>query len=402
MKSIIEDKLDRIADVWNNFIWDYKFCSSKIKFNQDAKTNYFGDILGYFNDTLDIVFTKKRYTNYVDKFSFTISFLQAIYIQQDFIQEMLEIFKISIDKGKLKEDLTYSKNRELRNELIGHPIRKIETPTKLLIEIECDSCGKLLSRPKNEKVLLSSTVFSYQASEDEIQYLLYQKSNNFQSEIKTYSIDDIQDRHREFLEKYFEIILERLKSILDEYISKLDDLENVIENHDFTTVLKLVDLYYEAFFQSDYIFNKDSLEEIYKRMDEHNRYKLYIDKFYNGLRTELADKKISAKNIFERKVVDKSAYKSIPFPNLETIFTSNEEANIFAEDTKEFNHYLLGKLARKRNLDDFEFFGSVLKNNYQDNNIVLDELAHMERNISNEIEYYTSLNMICMELNSEK
>ena len=57
MKTAVEDKLDRIADIWNYFVWDYKICSNKIKSNEDVKTNYFGDILGYFKDTLDIVFT---------------------------------------------------------------------------------------------------------------------------------------------------------------------------------------------------------------------------------------------------------------------------------------------------------------------------------------------------------
>jgi hypothetical protein len=60
MKTVVEDKLNRIADIWNYFIWDYKFCSSKIKFNDDVKTNYFGDILGYFSDTIDIVFSKNK------------------------------------------------------------------------------------------------------------------------------------------------------------------------------------------------------------------------------------------------------------------------------------------------------------------------------------------------------
>ncbi|MBE2189612.1 MAG: hypothetical protein IAE98_09105, partial [Candidatus Kapabacteria bacterium] len=173
MRIEVEDKLDRIADIWNYFIWDYKFCSSKIKFNEDVRTNYFGDILGYFKDTLDIVFSDKKYTNYADKFSFTISFLQSIYIQQDFTQEMLEIFKTGTDKGKLKQDETYYLNRDLRNELIGHPIRKAEIPIGEFDNKECDFCGKPLTKPKNKLALLSSTIFSYQEKEDEIQYLLY-------------------------------------------------------------------------------------------------------------------------------------------------------------------------------------------------------------------------------------
>jgi hypothetical protein len=211
MKTAVEDKLNRIADIWNYFILDFKFFSNKIKFNEDVKTNYFGDILGYFKDTLDIVFTNNKYSNYTDKFSFTISFLQAVYIQQDFIQEMLEIFKTGVDKGGLKKDPTYYINRELRNELVGHPIRKFEDN------------------------LISSTLFSYQEKEDEIQYLRYHKDNNFIFESKTYKIAEIQERHREFLEMNFDVILLKLKSILEEYLSELDKLENVIDKHDFLT-----------------------------------------------------------------------------------------------------------------------------------------------------------------------
>ena len=54
MKDDIKFKLDKIADIWNYFIWDYRYCSSKIKFNDDVKTNYFGDILDYFQDTLEV------------------------------------------------------------------------------------------------------------------------------------------------------------------------------------------------------------------------------------------------------------------------------------------------------------------------------------------------------------
>lgn len=220
MKTRVEDKLDRIADIWKYFIWKYKYCSSKIKFNEDVKTNYFGAILGYFKDTLDIVFTKPKNTNYTDKFSFKISFLQAIYIQQDFIQEMLEIFKTGIDKGVLKKDPTYYINRDLRNELVGHPIRKFEDN------------------------LISSTLFSYQVDEGEIQYLRYHKDKNFKFESKTFKIIEIQERHLDFLEKYLDKMLSKLKLILEEYLLELDKLENVVDRHDFETVLKVVELYF--------------------------------------------------------------------------------------------------------------------------------------------------------------
>jgi len=377
MKTTVEDKLDRIADIWNYFIWDYKYCSNKIKFNEDVKTNYFGDILGYFKDTLDIVFTNTKHSNYTDKFSFTISFLQAIYIQQDFVQEMLEIFKTGIDKGALKKEPTYYINRDLRNELVGHPIRKFKDN------------------------LISSTLFSYQANEDEIQYLRYHKDNDFKFESKTYKILEIQERHRHFLEKYFDVILLKLKLILEEYLSKLDKLENVINKHDFKTVLKLVELYFEAIFKSDFVYNKFSLSEIYDRRNEHIRYQNFINKFYNDLQTAIVDKRNSVKDIFERKVIDKTSLDSLSLPPIEIVFASSYDTSEIGKQQKVTYHYEIGKIATKRNLQDFEFFGGMLKSKCESNDLVLSELEHMEHNITDEIEYYTSLRLICAELKEE-
>ena len=106
MKEEVIVKLERIADIWNHFIWEYDFCKRKIKFTPDVRTNYFGAILGYFQDTFDIIFENKETKSHSDRFSNQISLLQSIYVQQDFIEESLIIFKCGIDKGDLKKILT--------------------------------------------------------------------------------------------------------------------------------------------------------------------------------------------------------------------------------------------------------------------------------------------------------
>jgi len=401
MRALVEEKLDRIADIWNYFVWDYKFCSRKIKFNEDVKTNYFGDILGYFKDTLDIVFTDKKHSNYTEKFSFTISFLQAVYIQQDFTQELLEIFKTDIDKGKLKKDPTYNINRELRNELIGHPIRKIEVPTGKLESKKCEFCGKSVTKPKNKLTLLSSTLFSYQENEDEIQYLIYHRDNNFKFETRNFKIIDIQKRHIEFLDKYFDIILLTLKSILSEFLSELDKLEKVIETHDFSTVIKLVELYFEAIFKTEYLYDKTSLTELYKRREEHIRYKNYIEKFYNDLRTELKHKRNFVKELFEPKSINNSSTEDKTLPKIKIVFTQPSERSKNKKPEKQTYVYELSKIATRRNKSDFDFFGGLLRDKCRNNQLIVNELEHMKNNISNEIEYYTSFNLICEELDKK-
>lgn len=56
MKENAEYRLNKIATIWNHFIWEYDYCKKEIKFDFETKTNYFGDILGYFQDTNDIIF----------------------------------------------------------------------------------------------------------------------------------------------------------------------------------------------------------------------------------------------------------------------------------------------------------------------------------------------------------
>ncbi|WP_319479121.1 hypothetical protein [uncultured Draconibacterium sp.] len=377
MKSEIEIKLNQIANIWNHFIWEYKFCSRKIKFTDDVKTNYFGDILGYFQDTLDIIFSQSKGSDFIDKFSVTISILQAIYVQQDFVQEMLEIFKTGIEKGNLKQNQNYSINREIRNELIGHPIRK--------------QSGKLIS----------STLFSYHAKEGEIQYLRYHKDKKFEYEVKTFKISEIQKRHHDFLKEYFDVIIEKLKEILDDYLLGIDKLENVIKGNDFETLLKLVELYSEAIFKSDYAYDKSSLIKIYNKRKEHIRYQSFIDRFCNDLEGSIIETRKYIKSIFERQHQKIEVQNSLP--KIEFVFKdfSIEDVKEIRKQQEKSYHYEIGKLATKRNWEDFNFFGGILTSKCKENKLVISELKHMEENIYDEIEYYSSLRLIMKELKEE-
>ena len=377
IKSIIEEKLKKIADVWNYFILEYQFCSSKIKFTDEVKTNYLGEIFGYFNDTLDVVFTVSKHSDFNQNFSFTISFLQAIYIQQDFIQEMLEIFETHISKKNLLSDEKYSINRNLRNELVGHPIRKYK--------------GKLIS----------STLISYRPKPDEIEYARYHRDNQFIFESKSYKISEIHDRHFQFLNKYLDIIILKLESILGSFSTALDKLQKVIEHSDLETILNQVDIYFESFYQTDFVYDKASILKIYERKDVHPRYKTFIQCFTEDLRNRIIDKNELIKEILEGKVSGSCFNEHAEIQKVKIEFI-NPESIIFEKESEKFikesYRYEIGKLYSKRNIDDFDFFSTLLRNKFKNNQTLLDELNHMQKNISNEIEYYTSLKLISMIL----
>ncbi|MFD0988602.1 hypothetical protein ACFQ1R_00710 [Mariniflexile jejuense] len=375
MKKEVVFKLERIASIWNHFIWEYDFCKRKIKFTPDVRTNYFGDILGYFQDTFDIIFDNRESISYSDRFSNQISLLQSIYVQQDFIEELLIIFKCKIEKGDLKKDSNYNINREIRNELVGHPIRKYR--------------GEFIS----------SCLFGYNERNDKIVYLRYHKDNNYEFESMEFPISEIIERHKNFLNKFFDIILNKLKQILLSFIKQIEKLEELISKQSFNEILNIASVYYETIFKNNYIYDKESLLIIYARKDEHRRYQNLIDKFYKDLISGLKETREYVIEHFEPiKEINKS---EIERPIFDIKFINAGDRKPADKERPVTYHYELGKIATKRNPRDFGFFGGSLKQKCANNEVVLNELNHMELNIYNEIEYYTAYRLICSELRDE-
>lgn len=380
MKEDVKYKLDQIANVWNDFIWENDFCKQTIKFTTDVRTNYFGDILGYFQDTFDIIFDDRQSKSYSDRFSNHISLLQSIYVQQDFIEELLIIFKCGINKGDLKKDINYSLNREIRNELVGHPIRK------------------------NNGQFISSCLFGYNGGSDKIVYLRYHKDNNYEFESMEYEVADIIIRHKDFLETYFNKILNKLKRILSNFVKEIENVEKLIDIKSFDEILNILSVFYESIFKYDFIYDKESLLKIYARKNEHRRYQNLIDKFYSDLKSSLKEKKEYAVEIFKPKKVFEVSKTERPIFDMNIIkFINPSEKTITTENIERpvTYHYELGKIATKRNAMDFSHFGGTLKRKCAENKIVLNELEHMELNIYDDIEYYSAYRLICSELNED-
>lgn len=358
MKSQVELKLQKIADIWNHYILEYSFCNNRIRYDSDAKTNYFGDILGYFQDTFDLVFKEKQVNDFNDSFVRNISLLQAIYIHQDFITELLLLFKCNISKGDLKKDPNYCLNRDIRNELIGHPIRK-ETKGNRLI---------------------SSTSFAYHNEKDKLKYLRYHKDNNFKFEIMTFNYSDIIQRHEDFLNYYFDVILCKLKEVLNDFVKKINEIEKIIAKQNFETILKVTSIFFESVFKNNFISDVESLKLIYIKRTLHNRYQNHIDLFINNLKEYLVETKLNILYLFE------------PIKNQITVNYSKTKDSISY-------HYEIGKLATRKDEDFyFQFASSVLKDKCNKNKIILEELNHMGKNLDNDIEYYCSLDLIRTEL----
>jgi len=377
MKKEVEYKLEQIANIWNHFIWEYDYCKKEIKFDLEVETNYFGDILGYFQDTNDIIFNYSDSGKHSERFSNQISLLQSIYVQQDFIEELLRLFKLKQNKGDLKKDPNYSINRDIRNELVGHPIR----------------------RENGNGALISSCLFGYNGGSDKITYLKYHRENNFKFESVEFAVSEIILRHKQFLIFYFDKVLNKLKRILSKFTKEIENVESLIEKKTFNEILKISTVFFESIFKSDYIYDKESLTKIYSKKEEHKRYQNLIDQFYKDLKSGLRETKEYVVELFQSRKEFNSVEIEKPIFNIK--FVNASELKTEDIERPVTYHYELGKLATKRNPMDFDFFGGCLRQKYLDNKLVLEELNHMELNIDNEIEYYTAFRLISKELKDD-
>lgn len=369
--DIIKYKIDKITDIWNHFILEYRFCSSKIKFTEDVQTNYFGDIVGYFNDTITIVLKHYHMENDDDNFSSAICFLQSIYVQQDFIEELLSMFRCNTSKGDLKNDRNYSINREIRNELIGHPI------------------SKHISKNKAQ-IVLSSTLFHFRESEkNNIAYLRYHQENNYAQELIVVSKEEMLERHINFLNIYLDIIISKLLKILDLFNDHIKKIEKNVSRLNFDRIVAITYKSYEYIYTTNRLYSPKELKLIWGKRNEHLRYQNFIDSYYTTLKTSLKESKMEIKN-YKKKLPKRIIKRELP------------EITIVFEDTtgpskikhKITYNYELSKLSEIRPIEDFNFFASLLQSKCEDMPDVLTELKFMSASLNNEIDYYCSFNLI--------
>lgn len=374
----IYKKLDIICDVWNYKIWDYPFCQSEIRFNDEAKTNYFGDLILYFRDCLDILKSPAESILISSIYSYHISFFQTIFVQQDFIEELLLLFSTNYSKGDLKKDINYSKNRDIRNELVGHPIRRDPTTKKLV----------------------SSTLFSFNSNYENIEYLRYHKENNFDFELVKYDIEGVLNRHIIFLNTWLDIVIGKLKKVVEKFKSEIENILEKVSSVKFESLVCLLNQKYKPFLENTLLYDKESILKIYKKRKTHQRYRIVYEKFVEDLVLSLNEQIKSCEEIFTRRFIvnDKK------FIDRKPIFIEDEKGNIIinipnqkkkiGRPKKDYN-YLLQKLidSKRRNYNDFDCFSGAILAQCK-NKVVQNELNRMRDNLYDDVEYFSSFKLI--------
>lgn len=354
--SQIRKDIELILEIWNYYIRKHKFFRKHTNLKDNFSSNYGAMAIRYLIDTFSVIeYEKVEAESHYANFANAISFMQAMYIQQDLIWEFLLMFSCKIEKGDLKQDENYTINRNIRNELVGHPIRR----------------NKRDSEEKER--LISFTFFSNAQNIENIAYFKWHIDNGYDLENIKVSRTDIKHRHYTFLETYIKIIIDRLKELLREFKKVLLCVEKAIDNNiPFTNLLKLLKDQYEGAYIYDEFYSEENLISIYNRRNEYKRYEVVIEEFYADLKTILKE------SIDD---IDIIANNKQPYDKpLET--SDSETISISVEAEKDDYSYELGKLVDK---DDFAFYS--LEKNCADNPSVMDELKHMRDNMSNDLEY---------------
>jgi hypothetical protein len=322
--NIIKSKLTKINFYWNEYYFIKEFFQEKINFTDEVKTNYYGDLNNYLHDTLDLVKPFKKIKSDKDYISQIIVLLQVIYTQQDLIDELLYICKL---QKSTKEDK--NPNRDIRNELIGHPI----------------------SRAKNDNNKLKSSILFDIRNKDE-KYISYAKYSMRKSELKKYSVCEIIENHKIFLNKYLDKILIKMEKEIKEYQKQIEKVFEIPFIKQFDYIEKIDK---ELLSCISYIFEKDSLKYYYQNMRKHRRY-LYCLKQYKRVLKSMI-----------KKEEDKTKYYSL--------------IEIYDQE----------QLQKKDKIFTIDFYIKKYKNN----KVILNELRNMKLHIDCNKEYYASLNFLC-------
>lgn len=322
MKTI-KSKLSKINSYWNKYYFIKEFFQKKIRFTDEVKTNYYGDLNNYLHDTLDLVKPFKKIKSDADYIAQTIVLLQVIYTQQDLIDELLYIFKLQKSTNEDKNP-----NRNIRNELVGHPI----------------------SRDKKDNNKLKSSILFDIRNEDE-NYISYAKYSMRKSELKKYSVQEIIENHKIFLNKYLDKILEKIEKEIKEYHKQIKKVFEIPLLNQFDYLDKIDKNLLSGI---SYIFEKDSLKYYYQNMRKHRRYLYCLKQYKRALKSVIKNEE------------DKTKYYSL------------------------IEIYDREQLQKKDKVFTIDFYTKK----YKDNEVVLKELKNMELNFYNDAEYYASLNFL--------
>jgi len=262
-------RLDDISYDWKMLFSKKQFFLSKINFSKDLATGYILDLIGNLEDSTNCIdefikFSEADEKNNLHKnILLHIGFLQSLYVQQDLLYYLLEIFVPNEDIDSVKKDFRNDRKsiRDLRNKLVGHPISK------------------------DKGTLQTSVFWSNKTDLHTIRFREYPKGEFDQYNNQQYNVFDLVSEHEEYMSKYLDMVLERMNSIKKLYLT---ETETFIEMNDadlFSQLDELENNYLSGFDTSDSIYQYKYIRYANdKQKQSDDKYGFYKKKFLQRIR----------------------------------------------------------------------------------------------------------------------
>ncbi len=223
----------------------------------------FSDVYEYFRKTFELIdIETDKDISFNDSFFRFFGLLQVIYVQQDLTDAIAKVFGV-----KIENNINRKINRDLREELVGHPLsdrRGISKQNK--------------QTRKQETRKIKSTIILKNLSSKTFHYISYEPENekNRYSD-KVASIDSILFRHIACLNASFDLILEKC---FEELLRQILKNEEFIRNYYNKTILEIDK--YECWFNQhlNYTsFEFDIIRFCVNKRGEHKKYEVYLVEF---------------------------------------------------------------------------------------------------------------------------
>ncbi|EDM37029.1 hypothetical protein PBAL39_04503 [Pedobacter sp. BAL39] len=347
---------EKIREAWNDYFLESQYCQKQINFGPEEKTNYMGDMLNYFDDTVELLERIPLKSNYQLALYDTVSVLQLMYIGQDLIDELRFVFKMSQSSGTDKLLI-----RTLRNELTGHPI----------------------SRDKKNN-FISSVFFTRNSHGEIIEYLRYHKDKDYKPEVIRHEWSELVRTHEAYLLENLNDILATIKSKLKRYQNQLAQFLKTFPKISLEGMITKTEHLLETFFEHSNLYSTTNLHHFFRNQDLHPRYKHCIDCFLRDLNRDLLQVTANLKQFRadELRAEDSQSDHQVM---TRIVFTSSGEV-FKAKPVQPNIRYHFSKLREKHPVFGIEYFIE----SYQDDPVLLCELKHMQSANADDREFYCS------------
>lgn len=359
IKGIDRDKIirfsEKIREAWNDYFLESRYCQQQINFGPEERTNYMGDLLNYFDDTIELLEQIPLKPNYQLALYDTVSVLQLMYIGQDLIDELRFVFKMPQSSGVDKLLI-----RALRNELTGHPI----------------------SRDKKNN-FISSVFFTRNSHGKVIEYLRYHKEKDYKFEVIRYKWSELVKVHEAYLLDNLKDILATIKDKLKQYQNQLSQFLKSFSRISFDGLVIKTEHLIETFFEYSSLYSASNLRHFFQRRDLHPRYSHCIDCFIRDLKLDLLQVEMDLKQ-FRAGVLPVENLGSDNQIMARIVFTKGSGKVARTQPMQRNVRYQFSKLREKHPIFGIEYFIE----SYHDDPELLSELMHMQSVIADDREFY--------------